>query len=251
MDHRGAEIGSLKKNRRPGRGTGAQAVVRQIYDTLDAAYGGEHWHWMPDVARPIDVIAGAVLVQHTNWRNAERALDALREAGALNIDALAAMPEEHLATLVRASGTPSVKARRLRALARTIRDAGGLGAFLVLPPAEMRTRLLATHGIGAESADAIALYAAGKRIFVVDAYTRRVFRRLGHGPAGNGYEHWRAWFESALQGEPVEVFQRYHAWLVLHAKAVCHPAPRCAACPLLAACAHGRALATEASASRR
>lgn len=226
-------------------------IVRQVYAALDAAYGREHWHWMPDVAGAIEVMAGAVLVQHTNWRNAERALDALRAAGALEVDALAAMPEERLAALVRVSGTPSIKARRLRALARTVRAAGGLDAFLALALPEMRARLLATPGIGPESADAIALYAAGKRVFVVDAYTRRVFRRLGHGPARDGYEAWRAWFEEALAGESVQVFQRYHAWVVLHAKAVCRPAPRCPACPLFAMCDYGRAVATEASPSRR
>ena len=56
-----------------------------IYEYLDGTYGEEVWHWMPDYVRgPMDVSAGAVLVQHTNWRNAERALENLRDAGALD-----------------------------------------------------------------------------------------------------------------------------------------------------------------------
>lgn len=193
---------------------------------------------MPDYVRgPADVIAGAVLVQHTNWRNAERALENLRDADALDPAAILAMDEEALAVLIRASGTPSIKARRLRALAQTIVDADGLDAFLGLPLERLRPLLLATHGIGPETADAIALYAAGRRTFVIDAYTRRVFRRIGVGPVCDRYEDWRSCFEAALPDASVEVFQRYHAWIVLHAKAVCRPLPLCGGCPLAAMCA--------------
>ena len=196
---------------------------------------------MPDYVRsPMDVIAGAVLVQHTNWRNAERALDAMREAGALDPAAIVAMGPERLAALIRVSGTPSIKARRLRALAETIVGAGGLDAFLSLPLDEMRPRLLATHGIGPETADAIALYAAGRRVFVIDAYTRRVLRRIGVGPERDGYEDWRSWFEAELADADATLFQRYHAWIVLHAKAVCRPRPMCDRCLLVDVCEHAR-----------
>ena len=55
------------------------ARIREALATLEAAYRDEIWHWMPDVARPIDVIVGAILVQHTTWTNAERALESLRD----------------------------------------------------------------------------------------------------------------------------------------------------------------------------
>jgi endonuclease-3 related protein len=43
----------------------------------------------------------------------------------------------------------------------------------------VRVRLLCVRGIGDETADAIALYAAHKPTFVVDAYARRLFERAG------------------------------------------------------------------------
>jgi endonuclease-3 related protein len=103
----------------------------------------------------------------------------------------------------------------------------------------MRARLLATHGVGPETADAIALYAAGHAAFVIDAYTRRVFRRLGIGPEVDGYDAWQRYFEDAL---PVDVtmFRRFHAWIVVHGKDRCRPAPRCDGCPLAPVCAHAR-----------
>ncbi len=58
-------------------------IVGAVMRTLAGAHRDELWHWMPHVARPIDVIVGAILVQHTTWTNAERALESLRAAGAL------------------------------------------------------------------------------------------------------------------------------------------------------------------------
>ena len=219
--------------------------VRSILDALDAVYRDETWHWMPDrIDGPMEVVAGAILVQHTNWTNAERALDALRDASALDPSALASMPADELAALVRVSGTPSIKARRLQALAHTVLDAGGLEALFALPGDDLWTRLLATHGIGPETADAIALYAAGRRIFVIDAYTRRLFARIGIRPSSDTYDAWQRFFHDALgERASVDDYRRHHAHIVLHSKARCRAVPRCAGCPLRHRCAAGRAAA--------
>lgn len=221
------------------------ALIGRVYDALAGVYRDATWHWDGTHARgPMDIIAGSILVQHTTWTNAERALEALRVADALSADALLALPEEGVAALVRVSGTPSVKARRLRAAAATIDAAGGVGALMALPRDELRARLLATHGIGPETADAIALYAAGARTFIIDAYTRRLFGRLGAGPGERApYGAWQRWFEDALPDAGAAMFQQYHAYIVLHSKAVCAARPRCGACVLRARCAFARAAA--------
>jgi endonuclease-3 related protein len=105
----------------------------------------------------------------------------------------------------------------------------------------MRPLLLTTHGVGPETADAIALYAAGHRAFVIDAYTRRLFRRLGLGPEGaDGYAAWQRYFEDGLTDDDAAAFQRYHGYIVLHCKARCRVTPACAACPLRGGCAYHR-----------
>jgi endonuclease III related protein len=219
----------------------AAARLRAIYRALDGAYDYGEWHWAAErEPEPFAIIAGAVLVQHTTWTNAERALDQLRAAGALDPHALATMPRERIAELVRVSGTPAVKARRLSAIARTIDDAGGLDALFTLPTAELRTRLLATHGIGPETADAVLLYAAGRPVFEVDAYTQRLFGRIGMGPAGARYDAWQRWFEDALPAADLEELRRWHAYIVLHGKRVCRPRPRCGACTLVPMCNEGQ-----------
>ncbi len=140
-----------------------------------------------------------------------------------------------------------MKARRLRAVAETIERAGGIDVFLALPLEALRPLLLETHGIGAETADAIALYAAGHRAFVIDAYTRRLFGRLGLGPElRDGYAAWQRYFEDALPGADAAAFQRYHGYIVLHCKARCRATPLCGGCPLRGQCAYHREMSGDA-----
>jgi endonuclease-3 related protein len=220
----------------------AQALARALA-ILDERYRNENWHWdAAHVRGPMDIIAGAVLVQHTTWTNAERALEQLRAAGALEPSLLAQMTDDALVPLVRISGTPTIKARRLRAVAATIEQSGGIDALLALPKDVLRTKLLDTHGIGPETADAILLYAAGHRAFLIDAYTQRLFCRIGIGPDGAAYDAWQRWFEDRLPDATARDFQRHHAHIVLHGKTLCRPKPRCGECPLLAICAFGSAV---------
>lgn len=217
-------------------------TLLDILARLDAAYDYSGWHWQPHTP-PEEICFGAVLVQHTNWANVERAFARLRAAGALSLEAILRLPEDELAELVRPAGTPLAKARRLRALAQLAADHGGLDRLLALPADELRARLLATHGVGPETADAIVLYAAGRPSFQVDAYTVRLFHRLGLGPESDSYDTWQRWFEAALPPD-VETYQRYHGLIVLHGKETCRPRPRCGGCCLLEMCPTGQELAT-------
>ena len=212
-------------------------AVPQVLDALEQMHGAERWHWTPE-SDPFEVAAGAILVQHTNWTNAERALDRLREAGVLDPERLAALPDGAIEELIRPSGQYRTKARKLRAFLDLIARHGTLAALLALPPDALRERLLATWGIGDETADAIALYAAGKPAVVVDAYTRRVFSRLGLGPPPDGsYGAWQAYLAGELPRE-APALARFHALVVLHAKGLCLARrPRCGDCDLAPRCA--------------
>ncbi len=216
----------------------AALQLKRVFERLDEAYDYSAWHWQPDTSRDY-VCIGAVLVQHTNWSNVEQALARLEKAGALSLGAIDRMPPGRLARLVRPAGTPDTKAQRLLALARLAGDHGGLAKLLSRPADELRERLLATRGIGPETADAILLYAAARPTFVVDAYARRISSRLGLGPDGDRYDVWRDWFQNALQAD-VEAYQRYHGLFVLHGKQTCRPRPRCAGCCLVDVCAEGQ-----------
>jgi len=199
-------------------------------------HGAERWHWTPE-SDPFEVAVGAILVQHTAWTNAERAVDRLREAGALDPAALAALPDDAIEELVRPSGQYRTKARKLRAFLDLIARHGSLEALLDLPAAALRERLLDTWGIGEETADVIALYAAGKPAVVVDAYTRRLFSRLGLGPPPDApYGDWQRYLAAGLPAD-APALARFHALVVLHAKRLCLARrPRCGDCALASRC---------------
>ncbi len=63
----------------------------------------------------------------------------------------------------------------------------GHGTLAGLDTDTLRRELLSVNGIGRETADNILLYAFERPVFVVDAYTRRMFSRLGrlHGAVGS------------------------------------------------------------------
>lgn len=180
-------------------------------------------------------MVGAVLTQNTAWRNVERAIDNLRREDLLSPGAIAALPAAGLAHHLRPAGYFNVKAKRLQALCLWLREQGDLRR---LGTQRLRERLLAVHGIGPETADDILLYAFQRPVFVIDAYTRRLFGRLGYLDPGLPYERLRRGFEHAL-GAEVALFNEYHALIVVHAKEVCRPRPRCDSCCLMRVCAIG------------
>ncbi len=222
--------------------------VRDVYERLSARYGPQRW-WPGD--GPFEVIVGAIPTQRTAWTNAEKALANLKRAGVLSPAAMMALPVLDLAELIRPSGFYRSKARKLRALLDLLFDrfAGDLDRLLAAPGEDLRTALLATHGIGAETGDAILLYAARRPFFVVDAYARRTFGRLGMRSEGDTYESWRRLFEGSLAPEAA-LFGEYHALIVAHGKDVCRAEPLCDSCVLAAACSTRRAASSTPYAGR-
>lgn len=154
-------------------------AVRAAYNRLLAQFGPQHW-W-PAASR-FEVVVGAVLMAQTSWTNVATAIDRLREAGLLSPRALANAPPATVARLVRVAGLYRSKPKRLREMCdHILRASGGdVDAWLdARETAELREELLGLGGVGPETADSILLLAAGRPVFVVDAYTRRIGQRLG------------------------------------------------------------------------
>ena len=219
-----------------------------LYSLAFQAWGPQGW-W--PARTPFEVIVGAILAQHTAWRNAEQGLVHLRAARALTPRGMASLPPARLARLIRPAGTYRGKARTLRAfLAALRRDFGGsLRRLLKEPAPTLRAWLLAIPGIGPETADCILLYAAGSPTFVADAYARRILTRHGLVPFGAPYAavHAEALAHlpanAALQGE-------LHALLVRVGKQFCRTRPQCAPCPLAPDLPHGTPLMPSVSGRR-
>lgn len=221
------------------RAVASPNALLDIYRRLEAACDIDAWHWRDDTGW-LEICVGAILVQHTAWANVERALGRLRGAGAMSLAAIAALPEAELADLVRPAGMPRQKVHRLKQFAALVERCGGPERLLALPVEELRAALLETPGIGPETADVILLYAARRPVFAVDAYARRLFRRLGLGPQDDSYDAWQRWFEERIPGD-VGVYRRFRAGIVLHCKETCRARPRCPGCCLLDICPTGQA----------
>ena len=162
-----------RKTAGPGRATGRLSLLR-VYRRMLRHFG--HAGWWPGET-PFEVCIGAILTQNTAWVNVERALAVLRGRGLLSYNALRELTPSTLAPLIRSSGYFNVKARRVVAFLHFLGREfdGSVEAMAGEDPATLREKLLGVHGIGRETADSIALYAAGLPLFVVDAYTRRLF----------------------------------------------------------------------------
>lgn len=205
-----------------------------VYHRLHDHYGPQAW-WPAE--NPFEVMVGAILTQNTAWTNVEKAIDNLKQQGQCNAQALVAMDVDTLAQLIRPSGYFNQKAKRLKGLAEWFQQAGGMRPLSQLGMDELRAILLSLHGIGDETADDIVLYAFERPSFVIDAYTRRLFSRLGIFDGNESYSVLRDRFQDNL-GREVQLYQQYHALIVMHAKQHCKKKPDCFQCPLAQQCGY-------------
>lgn len=207
-----------------------------IFQQLYKVYGPQNW-WPAETV--FEVMVGAILTQNTSWTNVEAALKNLKKRNYLNSKKLAALNHDELADLLRPVGYFNVKTIRLQSYCRWYNKLGQYKQLHKMDTPALRQVLLAVHGIGPETADDILLYAFEREVFVIDAYTRRLFSRLGLIAGDESYEEVRAWFEAKLgrQNNKVKLFNEYHALIVHHAKHVCRVRlPKCTDCCLRRAC---------------
>ncbi len=195
-----------------------------------AHFGPQGW-WPADSTT--ETIIGTILVQHTAWKNVERAIANLKAENLLDFRAIHNLKHATLAKIVQPAGTPTVKARRLQAFAAWLGARHGfvLNSMSSTPKDALRRELLAIKGIGPETADCIVLYAAQQPAFVVDTYTRRVLSRHLLADSSCSYDQLKGLFEANLPSD-IRLFNEYHALLVEVGKKHCRKAPVCAGCPL-------------------
>lgn len=193
-------------------------------------------NWWPASGR-FEVMVGAILTQNTAWSNVEKAISNLRRAKLLSYKGLKAVAVSRLAGLIRSSGYYNQKAIKLKNLIFFLeKEYGGSIKRMGLEPlATLRKKLLNVNGIGPETADSMLLYALNKKIFVVDAYTLRVFNRLGLINADWQYNDIQAFFMNNLKGD-IRIFNDFHAQIVMHAKEICKKRPLCSSCVLTKMC---------------
>jgi len=203
----------------------------KVFNTLYGFYGPQAW-WPADTR--LEMIIGAILTQNTAWANVEKAIANLKkEEGLLSFAALKKIDTKRLASLIRPAGYYKVKSRRLKNFISFLwkRYGGDLNALARRNTVILREELLAVNGIGPETCDSILLYAFKRPVFVVDAYTKRIFSRHGFFRETVSYEEAQGTFMRNLAPDQ-KLFNEYHALIVRLAKGHCKKNPDCGACPL-------------------
>jgi len=200
--------------------------LEELYNRLFNAYGPQHW-WPAE--SPFEIMVGAILTQNTAWINVEKAIQNLKQADTLNTHSIIELADEELAALIRPSGYFNVKSQRLKNYTKWFVDAGRFKGLQQFNNSDLRQRLLAVNGIGPETADDILLYAFERPVFVIDTYTRRLFKKVLSISGDEPYETLRLWCESSLDTD-VSLFKEYHALIVRQAKEKCSGETNCKHC---------------------
>jgi len=156
------------------------------------------------------------------------------------------MPLNELAQLIRPSGYYNQKAKKLKNFVNYLKQnyGGSISKMSGQDLFALRENLLEINGIGMETADSILLYAMNKPIFVVDAYTKRIFTRLGLIDQGWKYPQIQDFFMKRLP-KSIELYNDFHAQIVILGKEICRKRPGCPICPIIYICDHGKSIAGE------
>ncbi|UYP43722.1 Endonuclease III [Candidatus Lokiarchaeum ossiferum] len=209
-----------------------------INPTLRGSYSGYHPndYNIPDQPKEVlEIMLGAILTQNTSWVNAEKALFNLESNKMISFESLHKLSEEKLALLIKSSGYYNQKAKKIHYLMSFLAK-NPISTISQLDIIELRSKLLSVKGIGPETADSIILYAFKKPIFVIDAYTKRLFGRLDIIQQSESYDHFQMIFHASLRNE-TPVFNEYHALIVQHCAHICTAKPKCDLCFINEKCA--------------
>lgn len=178
------------------------------------------------------------MTQAVAWKNVEKAIANLKRAEVLDIDILHSIDENELAVLIRPALYHRQKAKKIKAIIAFIyrEYQGDLELMMSDDLQDLRIKLLSVWGIGPETADSILLYACQKKIFVVDAYTLRIFSRLGLLDKKSRYDEVQNFMQRHLPPK-LDLYNEYHALIVALGAGYCRKEkPLCSKCPISVNC---------------
>ena len=227
-------------------------MLNQIYIKLHFHFGNQNWWPVTldgDVApkyhksiklsekQKLEICFGAILTQNTSWKNVEKAIAQLNKNQLVDINKIIKMDNEKLAEIIKSSGYHNQKSKKLKNLCLFLKNNynGNIKKMFSNSITKLRNELLSINGIGPETADSIILYAAKKPIFVIDAYTKRIYSRIFNIKKEFGYDELQQIFMKELNNDE-KLFNEYHALLVELGKNICKKKPLCNQCPISNMC---------------
>lgn len=185
-----------------------------LYKKLSKKYGKLIW-WSKE--KPFEIMLGAILVQNTNWKNAAKAMSAIKKNTKFNAKTLIKLPSDKLIKLIKPAGLYNQKAPRIKAICNWYKNKYHFNKLKRKRTTTLRKELLSIHGVGNETADAILLYAFKRPIFVIDAYTQRLLIMLKLIEKKMKYEELQLLFHQSLP-RSTYIYRQYHALIVHHSQ---------------------------------
>ena len=183
-----------------------------------------------------EIIIGAILTQNVAWINVEKALGALKKNKILTPRKLYKTEDQIIASCIRPAGYYNQKTIKIKNFLNWFKVINySFDELKKMKTEVLRESLLGINGIGPETADSILLYAMERKIFVIDAYTKRIFSRLNLISVDDTYESVQKFFHREFSGT-VKKYNEYHALIVAHGKDICKNKPQCSICCLNSTC---------------
>lgn len=184
---------------------------------------------------PLAALVRAILSQHTNDINRDRAFAALR-ARYPNWEDVTHAPVVELAEVIRATNHAYTKAERLHLLLERVAREQGAYSLDVLrdwPTDEVLAYLQSFSGVGPKSAAVVCLFILNRPVMPVDTHVFRVAQRLGWLPARISPGRAHVVLQELL---PDELIFPLHVGMWEHGHTTCRPAPRCGQCAVYEFC---------------
>jgi endonuclease-3 related protein len=208
--------------------------LEEIYNSLYSYFGPRNW-W--PAKTPFEMIVGAILTQAVAWRNVQKAIKNLEDAGLLTPEGLYRAEPERIEKLIKPTRYYRMKTKKLKAFVEYLfsKHQGDLARMFSLSLPELREELLRVYGMGEETVDSILLYAGEYPVFVVDEYTRRIFSRLGLFPEKISYGKMQEFFHNYLPHD-AGLFNEFHAQIDALGNQICKTNPDCTQCPVEKIC---------------
>ena len=201
--------------------------LNKIYRALLKYHGKQYW-WPGDTE--FEIMIGAILTQSISWKNVETAIEKLKQNNLLSPEALYSKKWDVIAPLIKSTGYFNQKAKKIKNFLEWFKGYDfSLDLLKQIDTALIRSELLAINGIGEETSDSILLYALSRKIFVIDAYTRRIFKRIGILTGSEKYSKIQEIFHKRFNGL-LQDYNEFHALIVIHGKNICKKNPVCIEC---------------------
>ena len=185
---------------------------------------------------PLEELVLTILSQNTSDVNSGRAYEAMRKRFP-TWEAVASAGAAELADAIRPGGLANIKAPRILAVLREIRNREGrldLGWLGSASDEEVETYLISLPGVGPKTAACVLAFSLGRPALPVDTHVHRVATRLGmlrEGvSAARAHEELKALVSAEIRVET-------HVGLIRHGRATCRAGrPACERCPLADLC---------------